>query len=334
MSVDLREILRLGPKSVIMFLTGSLGVIIGGPLAILIVHFFSPSTIAGTGPDAIWRGMSAIAGSWIGGAANQAAMYEIFKPSGRLFSLAVTIDVVVSEIWLALLLLGAGRSKAIDKFFRADTGAIQKLEEKMNSLSDHTARVTKLSDLVIILSIAFTLTAVAQASGNFMALYFTSHFPMLRRLSFTSDFFWMVVLATAFGILISFTSLKNYEGAGASSIGSFFIYFLVATIGMQMNLFRIFDNPGLFLVGVIWISIHVTLMIIVGKLIKAPFFFLAVGSQANIGGVASAPVVAASFNPSLAPVGVLLAVLGYALGTYGGWLSAILMQWMTGILHI
>ena len=101
---------------------------------------------------------------------------------------------------------------------------------------------------------------------------------------------------------------------------------MVATIGMKMNILEIFDNPALFLVGLIWMAIHVLLLFIVAKLIRAPFFFLAVGSKANIGGAASAPVVAAAFHPSLAPVGVLLAVLGYALGTYGAWLCGILMQ--------
>ena len=105
-----------------------------------------------------------------------------------------------------------------------------------------------------------------------------------------------------------------------------FIYILVATIGMKMNVLAIFDNPALFVIGFIWMSIHAILLIIVAKIINAPFFFLAVGSQANVGGAASAPVVASAFHPSLAPVGVLLAVMGYAIGTYGAWLCGILMQ--------
>jgi len=95
---------------------------------------------------------------------------------------------------------------------------------------------------------------------------------------------------------------------------------------MKMNVLAIFDNPGLFLVGLTWMAFHAGLMIIVAKWIKAPLFFLAVGSQANVGGAASAPIVASAFNPSLAPVGVLLAVLGYALGTYGAYICALLMS--------
>jgi len=141
-----------------------------------------------------------------------------------------------------------------------------------------------------------------------------------------SGFFWMVVIATAIGIGFSFTKAKNYEGAGASKIGGMFIYILVATIGMKVDLGRVLENPGLIAIGFIWISIHAILMIVVAKLIKAPYFFLAVGSQANVGGAASAPVVAAEFHPSLTSVGVLLAVFGYVVGTGGALLCAYLME--------
>ena len=109
-----------------------------------------------------------------------------------------------------------------------------------------------------------------------------------------------------------------------------FIYILVATIGMHMNLADVFNNLGLFAIGLVWMAIHVTILLIVAKIIKAPFFFVAVGSQANVGGAASAPIVASAFSPSLAPVGVLMAVLGYALGTYGALICAYMMQAVSG----
>jgi uncharacterized membrane protein len=127
---------------------------------------------------------------------------------------------------------------------------------------------------------------------------------------------------------MSFTKARNLEGYGASKLGSVFIYILVATIGMKMDLATLLDpeNAGLIGVGIVWMFIHVMLLIAVAKIIRAPYFFLAVGSKANVGGAASAPVVAAAFHPSLAPVGVLLAVLGYALGTYGAIFCATLME--------
>ena len=107
-SIDLREVLKLGPKALIMFVTGSVGVILGGPLSIWLVGQFDPELVGGEGPDAVWRGMATVAGSWIGGGANQAAMKEIFGPSDRLYSLMVAVDVIIAEIWMLFLLLGVG----------------------------------------------------------------------------------------------------------------------------------------------------------------------------------------------------------------------------------
>ena len=148
----------------------------------------------------------------------------------------------------------------------------------------------------------------------------------LQDYSLTSNFFWIVVFATTIGLLLSFTRARTLEGAGASKIGSVMLYVLVATIGMQMDLSALLDRPWLFLLGLIWILVHAGLMLLVARLIRAPLFFLAVGSQANIGGAASAPVVASAFHPALAPVGVLLAVLGYALGTYCAYLTGLMLR--------
>jgi len=326
LSINLREIIRLGPKALIMFFTATVGVVIGGPLAILIVSFFSPETVGGQGAEAVWRGMTTIAGSWIGGGANQAAMFEIFKPSEALYSIMITVDVLVAEIWMMFLLLGVGRNEQINRFFKADDSAVETLKAKMQEFGDRITRVPSFNDLMIILGIGLGATGIAHFFADIIAPFIQEHAPQLSRLSLTSGFFWLIVLATTFGLILSFTRARNYEGAGASKIGTIFIYILVASIGMKMDVTKVFDNPGLFVVGGIWMFIHVVLLVVVAKIIRAPYFYLAVGSKANIGGAASAPVVAAAFHPSLAPIGVLLAVLGYALGTYGAWICGLLMQ--------
>jgi len=326
LSINLSEVFKLGSKALIMFLTGTVGVIIGGPLAILIASAINPDLIGGVGPDAVWRGMTTIAGSWIGGGANQAAMYEIFEPSDRLYSIMITVDVLVAEVWMAALLIGVGKSDAIDRYFKADASSVTHLRDKMHEFSQKIARIPSTTDVMVILAIGFGVTGLAHLMADYLAPFIEANAPFLNRFSLTSKFFWLIILSTTIGIALSFTKLRQYEGAGASKIGTVFIYVLVATIGMKMDVTKIFDNIGLFAVGGIWMIIHVILLLIVGKLIKAPYFFLAVGSKANIGGAASAPVVAAAFHPSLAPVGVLLAVLGYALGTYGAWMCGLLMQ--------
>ena len=183
-----------------------------------------------------------------------------------------------------------------------------------------------LKDFMIILGVGFLATAMSHWGSGLITGFITTSVPALAKSVLNSGFFWLVVLATTIGLALSFTKARKLEGAGASKFGSVFIYVLVATIGMKMDILKIFDNPGLLAVGLIWMAFHVALLFLVAKLIRAPYFFLAVGSKANIGGAASAPVVAAAFHPSLAPVGVLLAVLGYALGTYGALFCAQLME--------
>ena len=326
LSVDLKEIARLGFKPVVMFLTGTVGVIIGGPLAILIVSFFSPDLVGGAGPEAVWRGMTTVAGSWIGGGANQAAMYEIFNPSNTLFGIMITVDIIVAEVWMAFLLIGIQRKEQLDRFFKADSSSVKRLQEKMEAFGKSIARNPSTTDLMVMAGIAFGATAIAHAGADLIAPYLELHAPGMAKFSLTSKFFWLIVIATTIGVVLSFTRVRSYEGAGASKIGSIFIFLLVATIGMKMDIRTLADHPGLFLVGGIWMLIHVVLLVVVGLMIRAPYFFLAIGSKANIGGAASAPVLAAAFHPALAPVGVLLAVFGYVLGTYGAWLCGLIMQ--------
>lgn len=325
-SIDLKEILKLGSKAVIMFLTGTIGIIIGGPIAILIVSQFSPETVGGAGPEAVWRGLTTVAGSWIGGGANQAAMKEVFEVDDNLFSAMITIDVIVANIWMAFLLYGAGIRDKIDSWLKSDTSSIMSLQNKMENYHTENSRIPELVDLFTIFGVGFGVTAISHFLSDFIAPWIQANAPFLSRFSLTSSFFWLIVFSTTIALLLSFTRIRNLERVGASKFGSVFLYILVATIGMKMNILAIFDHPGLFLVGIIWMCIHAVLLIIVAKIIRAPFFFLAVGSQANVGGAASAPIVAAAFHPSLASVGVLLAVFGYAIGTYGAWICGMIMQ--------
>lgn len=328
LSIDFKGILKLGPKALIMFLSGTVGVIVGGPLALFIVSFFVPELLSGTGTDEVWRGLATIAGSWIGGGANQAALLEVFGASPALFSQMIAVDVIVANIWLAVLLYGAANSERLDRFFRADSSAIHELKDKVEKYRESILKIPTMADTMKILGVGFGITGLSHFIANIIAPWIAENYPHLDQYSLDSTFFWIVVLATTGGLVLSFTRARHLEGAGASRLGSVLLYVLVATIGMQMDLMAIFSNPTLFMVGAIWILIHASFMILMAYVIKAPFFFMAVGSQANIGGAASAPIVASAFHPALAPVGVLLAVLGYAVGTYGGYVCGLLLQWV------
>lgn len=336
LSIDIKALVNLGPKALIMFLTGTLGIVIGGPIAVLIVGTLNPELLGASGADEIWRGLATIAGSWIGGGANQAAMFEVFQYNPEKYGGMILVDIVVANIWMAIILLGVGRSDKIDRWLKADNSSIEVLKQKVTAYNEKITRPTELRDLILMFSLAFVGVGAAHFFGDAWAGFLEDNFAIIRDKdqvfsSLGSRFLWMVVIATAVGIGLSFTKAKTLEGAGSSKVGGLFIYILVATIGMKMDIGRVLDDPALILIGLLWISIHAGLLILVAKWIKAPFFFLAVGSQANVGGAASAPVVAAEFHTSLTSVGILLAVFGYIVGTVGAYLCAILMQMASAV---
>lgn len=424
LSIDLKGIISLGPKALIMFFTATFGIVIGGPVALLLVAQIQPTLLqpevslqsemngglhnselvfSSANPiaqgdvllwdDAVkmevdsvrssalqedgsyltsldlsgwvneqaeqaelpalpanstlknmnsefWRGLSTIAGSWIGGGANQTALKEISDTPSTQFSAMVIVDVFVANIWMAFLLIGAGMSIALDRRLKADNSAIEALKKKVENYQASSARIPSFSDLGIILAFAFGGVALAHLSADNLGPAFKSYFTQVKAenpdslvnylSSLQSGFFWIIITATFVGIMLSFTKARSYEGAGASKIGSILLYVLVATIGMKMNIVQLYENWttywAVILIGLIWMAVHITVLLIVAKLIRAPFFFVAVGSQANVGGAASAPIVASAFSPSLAPVGVLLAVLGYAVGTVAAILCMELMH--------
>lgn len=333
LSIDLKAIFNLGSKALIMFFTGTIGIIIGGPIAILLISIFSPDTVGGADFDAVWRGLSTLAGSWIGGGANQTAMLEIYQYNPSKYGGMVIVDIVVANIWMAVLLIGIGKKDKINKWLKADTSAIEELKLKVINFTKKVQKNPTLTDFMIMLAIAFGTVGFGHFTSKYLSQFFSEFVASMSSLTWQnifsflgSGFFWIISVSTIVAIGLSFTKAKNYEGAGASKIGSIFIYILVATIGMKMDLNQALENPGLMVVGLVWMTIHAGLLIIVAKIIKAPYFFLAVGSQANVGGAASAPIVAQAFHPSLATVGVLLAVFGYAIGTIAAIACTILME--------
>ncbi len=333
LSIDIPAIKRLGSKAIIMFFAATLGIVLGGPFALWIVSIAAPEVLN----DEIWRGLSTVAGSWIGGGANQTAMKEIYGASDQMFSAMIVVDVFVANLFMSVLLFGTGFNKRLNRFFKADDSAIENLKSKMEEFQASVTKVTTFNDLIYMLGITFFCVGLAHFGADYIGPWVTDLLNGMENqtaarlmVSFGNGFFWLVVLSTLFGVGLSFTKYREFEGVGASKMGSLFLYVLVATIGMKMDIMELIANWGVFKfllsIGLIWIMVHALFLFVVAKIIKAPFFYVAVGSQANVGGAASAPIVASAFSPSLAPVGVLLAVLGYAVGTFGAILCTLMMQ--------
>lgn len=311
LSVDLKGILKLGPKLLFVFCAGTLGIALGAFTAFQLMEWFWPSAVAGD----TWKGMAALSGSWIGGGANMVAIREIYEVDATLFGQFAVVDVAIASLWMATLLFLANRAAQIDARSGADTRAIDEMKARIAAYEAANARIPTLTDLMVIIAVAFGIVGLAHAIANPAAGWFKANVAWAGQFSLDAPFVWIVVISTLAGLLLSFTGARKLENAGASKLGTVFLYFLIACIGMQMNFLHLANRPELLLIGVIWMATHILVLWIAARMVKAPLFYFAVGSQGNIGAAASAPVVAAAFHPSLAPVGVLLGTVGYATGT-------------------
>jgi uncharacterized membrane protein len=314
LSVDLPTIARLGKPSVLLFLAGTASIFLGSLVAYGTVGWLIPPAMHA---DA-WKGLAALCGSWIGGGANFVAVGESVQTPSTMMGVMVIVDVAVASVWMACLLFFAGRERELDEKIGARREAIDEVRAKVERFQREVSRPTSLRDLTFIVALSLGGTVACSAIAK--------HLPDVGTI--INGFTWVVILVTALGVALSFTPLRKLEGAGASAVGSLFLYVLIATIGAQGEFRAIVNAPVLVLVGAVWMTIHAVVMLLVRRALKAPMFFLAVGSQANVGAAASAPVVASAFHPALAPVGVLLAIFGYVLGTYLALLNAWLLERM------
>jgi uncharacterized membrane protein len=326
LSIDLPAIIRLGPRLLIVFAAATLGVMLGALVSFQAMAFIHPETVAGN----TWAGMAALTGSWIGGGANMVAMREVFGVDATTFGQFAVVDVAVASLWMAVLLFLAGRSEDIDRRRGVDTRALDEMKEKIAAYQAAHARIPSLTDLMVIVGVGFGGVAIAHSLANPIAAWFEANVSWAAQFSLTSPFVWVVVTATTIGLGLSFTRARALEAAGASRLGAVMLYFLIACIGMQMDLLALLDRPWLFLLGLIWMATHVAVLLLAMKLTRTPLFYMAVSSQGNIGAAASAPVVAAAFHPALAPVGVLLGTAGYATGTYLAYATGLMLKAMAG----
>ena len=326
LSIDLKAILKLGPKLLFVFCAGTLGVVLGAIVSFQLMEWVWPAAVAGD----TWKGMAALSGSWIGGGANMVAIREIYQVDATLFGQFAVVDVAIASTLMATLLFLANRAQQIDARSGADTSAIDEMRERISAYEAANARIPTLTDLMIIVGVGLGVVGAAHALAAPLAAWCAANISFARQASLDNQFVWVVMLSTFAGLALSFTRARELEAVGASRVGTLFLYFLIACIGMQMDLLSLLERPWLFLLGAIWMGTHVLLLYVVGRLLKAPMFFLAIGSQGNVGAAASAPVVAAAFHPTLAPVGVLLGTVGYATGTVLAYLTGLMLKWMAG----
>jgi uncharacterized membrane protein len=310
---DLRAIIRLGRVALIMMFTGTVGIVIGAPIAFAIFGGFLP--------DNAWQGFAALSGSWIGGSANMVAIAEsVGLPPAELGPFIV-VDTVVAYSWMALLLFLSNFQDRFDRWNRADRTAIEETNHRLQEL-DTKRHALDLRMALVIIGIAFAAAVLGIALGERM--------PPVGRPTIISNTTWAVLLVVTAGIILSFTPVRRLEEWGASRFGYAALYLLITAMGAQADLKAVLAAPLYLAAGVLWLAIHIGLLFLVARLVRAPLFFVATGSMANVGGAASAPVVAGVYHPAMAPVGLLMAVAGYVLGIYGGILVAAMLSRLAG----
>ena len=310
-TVDVRSIVKLGKTAVAMVMAGALGIVIGAQVSYLVFGRWLPE-------DA-WTGFAALSGSWIGGTANMVAIAESVGTPEAIFAPVIVVDTVVGYGWMGVLLLFSAFQPKFDRWLNADLSAIEDTNRRLAEV-EAVRHPSTVADIAIIIGLGL--------AGAILSVQLGAKLPTLGEPTIISHTTWAVLIVVTGGLLLSFTPVRKLEEVGASRMGYVALYLMLTGIGAQGDLRAVLDSPAFFLAGMLWIAIHAIVLIIAARLLKAPSFFIATGSMANIGGVGTAPIVAGIYPPALAPVGLLMAVAGYILGIYFGLGSA----WMLGIL--
>lgn len=310
-TVDVRSILKLGKTAVAMVVAGALGIVIGAQVSYLAFSHWLPA-------DA-WTGFAALSGSWIGGTANMVAIAESVGTPEAIFGPVIVVDTVVGYGWMGVLLMFSAFQPKLDRWLNADLTAIEDTNRRLAEV-EAVRHPPTVADNAIIIGLGL--------AGAIVAVRLGSALPTLGDPTIISHTTWAVLIVVTGGLLLSFTPARKLDEVGASRMGYVALYLMLTGIGAQGDLRAVLDAPAFFLAGMMWIGIHAVVLVVAARIIRAPSFFIATGSMANIGGVGTAPIVAGIYHPAMAPVGLLMAVAGYILGIYLGLGSA----WMLGIL--
>ncbi|MAV37175.1 MAG: hypothetical protein CMJ59_17160 [Planctomycetaceae bacterium] len=310
MSTDLKAIARLGPRACAMLLSGTFGIVVGGPLALALFQSWLD-------PQA-WKGLGALAGFWIGGGSNMMAIKEGVNCPSEVFSPVIIVDSVVGYGWMSVMIALSGYQVVVDRWNRADRRVIEELNLRMATYQKENSVPLTLLSFAMMLGIGFV--------ASWCCMWLGRQIPEWG--SVFSEFTYGVLCVVFVGLWLSFTPARRLENEGASAVAYGGLYLMTATMGAAGNLYQILEAPLFLAVGVVWVAFHATCLVVAACLLRAPMFLFVTGSQGNIGGVVSTPVVAGVFQPSLAPVGILMGVLGNIVGTPAGLLCAQLMSWV------
>jgi uncharacterized membrane protein len=336
-SASIPELLKLGPRTILVMLIASCTIVVGSIVAVLaVVPLFKSGLLPAEHLSSLWKGVAALSASWTGGSANLAAVWESLTSASKtdaeqqIFSAIVAVDVCVGYPWMGFLIALAGRQIQINRWLRADTTRIEEINKRMQAVQQAERPQHSTGKFVYMIALAISVAFTCKILGTKLNAGITGGIESPLWRSVFGAFAITIVLVTLTGLALSLTRVSKLETYGASKLGYALLFIVLARIGAEGNLKVIKEFPAYLILGVVWILVHGAILLLVMRLMRVPLFFGVTASQANVGGPVSAPVVAAAHQPSLAVVGLLMAILGNIIGTFVGLFAvAPIAHWLT-----
>lgn len=303
---DLRKIFKLGSKMLIGFFSATFSIALGFIIAYTLMHSW-------LGEES-WKALGALCGSWMGGTGNMLAIQSALNVPEDDMAYTLVMDSICATIYVVFLLWTIGFSKKFNKWTNSDTKVIDEIGRDLEAEALSDTKEVTWQNILIILGLGFLVSAISQYFGEYIN----------KLLPFFDKSTWTVLAVTVFAVILALTPLGKIKGT--EEISNVLLYIVIALIASRANLSNIGNAPVWLLAGILVLLIHVISMVIFAKIFKLDIFTCSVASLANIGGTATAPVLAGSYNSSLVPVGIVMALLGYIVGTGGGLLVANIMS--------
>lgn len=303
---DIRKILKLGPKMLLGFFSASVTIALG-----FIVTFFAMKGFLGS--DA-WMPLGALCGSWMGGSGNMIAVQAALDIGESEMAYALVIDSIDYSIWVMFLLWAINFAPKFNKWIKADTKALDEVSKRLEEDAKANNSPITFVNIIFLLGLSLVMSAVGQ---NFGAV-------LNELIPFLDKSTWTVLFITVAGMIGAVTPIGKMSGT--TELSNVMLYSVVALLASRASFAELTDAPAWIIAGFMILAIHGILMVILAKVFKLDMFTCGVASLANIGGSASAPVLAGAYSGSLVPVGILMALMGYVIGTPGGILVANIMK--------
>lgn len=303
---DIRKIIKLGPKMLGGFFAASVSISIGFILTYAIMH-------SSLGAEA-WKALGALCGSWMGGSGNMIAVQAAFDIGEADMAYALVVDSIDYSIWVMFLLWAINLAPKFNKWVKANTKTLDEVSKKLEDDAKANSGPITFVNLIFLLGLGLVISAFGQNIGAAI----NSVAPFLDKAT------WTVLFITTAGLICAVTPIGKM--AGATELSNVLLYSVVALLASRASFLELTDAPAWIISGFMILAIHGIIMIIIAKLFKLDMFTCGVASLANIGGSASAPILAGAYSGALVPVGVLMALMGYVIGTFGGIITANIMS--------